>query len=161
MRFSLVALLLFAPVLSSNAQDTKTRIAVDSPRSEPWKKHVVVPKAENMINSAVASDFDDDGAIDILTSYDGGVVLLFAPTVDGATIPVSINSLFWRRDVTLTTTYAGSPSDCVRALELIRAQRVQVRDMITHHFGLSEADKGFQLVADGDASIKVIIRPQE
>ncbi len=91
----------------------------------------------------------------------GGVILFFAPTQEGVSIPLSINNMFWRRDVTLTTTYAGSPADCVAALELIRAKRIQVRDMITHRFGLKEAVKGFQLVENGDESVKVIVRPQE
>jgi L-iditol 2-dehydrogenase len=91
----------------------------------------------------------------------GGTVLFFAPTLEGVTIPLSINDIFWRRDITLTTTYAGSPADCVRALELIRAKRIQVEDMITHRFGLADTAAGFKLVEKGAESIKVIIRPQE
>lgn len=49
------------------------------PVQQRWKKHVVVPKATSMINSAVANDFDGDGAMDIISSYDGKVVLLRAP----------------------------------------------------------------------------------
>ncbi len=44
-----------------------------------WKKHIVVPSAKSMINSVVARDFDGDGSIDILSSYDGRVVLLRGP----------------------------------------------------------------------------------
>lgn len=91
----------------------------------------------------------------------GGTILIFAPTMEGVTIPLSINDLFWRRDVTITTSYAGAPADCVSALELIRAKRLPVEDMITHHFGLADAVEGFRLVEQGEESIKVIIRPQE
>ncbi|MBW2060609.1 MAG: zinc-dependent dehydrogenase [Deltaproteobacteria bacterium] len=91
----------------------------------------------------------------------GGLILFFAPTMEGVTIPLSINDLFWRKDVTLTTSYAGSPADCAEALELIRAKRINVQDMITHHFGLADIVKGFQLVEKGDKSFKIIIRPQE
>lgn len=91
----------------------------------------------------------------------GGTILFFAPTMEGETIPVSINDLFWRRNVTLTTSYAGSPADCATSLELIRAGRVSVEEMITHRFGLAETGLGFNLVEKGDESIKVIIRPQE
>jgi len=62
----------------------------------------------------------------------GGVILLFAPTAEGVAISTPINKLFWRRDVTLTTTYGGSPADCVNGLELIRTKRIQVRNMVTH-----------------------------
>jgi len=90
----------------------------------------------------------------------GGTVLFFAPTNPGVTIPISINDLFWRNDITLTTSYAGSPADYATALELIRARRVHLGEMITHRLGLAETGLGFQLVADAQNSIKVIIEPQ-
>lgn len=90
----------------------------------------------------------------------GGTVLFFAPTNPGLTLPVSINELFFRNDVTLATSYAGSPEDHVRAMALIRAKRIDVGGMITHRLGLAETDKGFQLVAEAQDSIKVIIEPQ-
>jgi L-iditol 2-dehydrogenase len=90
----------------------------------------------------------------------GGTVLFFAPTDPGATIPLSVNELFWRNEVTLTTSYAGSPADYQTALELIRARRVQVREMITHRLGLADTGQGFQLVAEAKNSIKVIVNPQ-
>jgi L-iditol 2-dehydrogenase len=90
----------------------------------------------------------------------GGTILFFAPTDPGVDIPISINELFWRNDVTLTTSYAGSPADCQTALDLIGAGTVSVRQMITHRLGLAETGLGFQLVADAQNSIKVIIEPQ-
>lgn len=90
----------------------------------------------------------------------GGTVLLFAPTEPGAKIPISVNDVFFRNDVTLTTSYAGSPADLVAALELIRGGRVRVRDMITHRLGLAETGRGFALVAEGRESIKVIVEPE-
>ncbi|MEM3737213.1 MAG: zinc-dependent dehydrogenase [Candidatus Bathyarchaeia archaeon] len=90
----------------------------------------------------------------------GGTVLLFAPTEQGVTIPLSVNDLFWRNEITLTSSYAGSPADHVVALELIRRRRVRVREMITHRFGLAETGLGFRLVAEAKNSIKVIIEPQ-
>ena len=90
----------------------------------------------------------------------GGTVLFFAPTDLGVTIPLSINDLFWRNDITLTTSYAGSPGDHVEALELIRLGRLHVGEMITHRFGLGETGEGFKLVAEARDSLKVIIEPQ-
>lgn len=91
----------------------------------------------------------------------GGVVLLFAPTNHGVTIPLSINNLFWRNDITLTTSYAGSPADHVTALKLLKAKSVNVRDMITHRLPLEKTGYGFQLVAQAQGSLKVIIEPQK
>lgn len=90
----------------------------------------------------------------------GGTVLFFAPTDPGVTIPVSINELFWRNEITLTTSYGGSPADYTAALELVRAHGATLREMITHRLGLVESGLGFQLVAAARDSIKVIVEPQ-
>ena len=90
----------------------------------------------------------------------GGIILLFAPTDPGVTIPISINELFWRNETTLTTSYASSPADYQTALNLIQANTISVRQMITHRLSLAETGLGFQLVADAQNSIKVIIEPQ-
>ncbi len=91
----------------------------------------------------------------------GGTILLFAPTDPGVSIPISLNEVLWRTDVTLTTSYGASPYDYQTALEMIRAGTIPVRQMITHRLPLAEAGLGFQLVARADDSIKVIIEPQK
>jgi L-iditol 2-dehydrogenase len=91
-----------------------------------------------------------------------GTVLFFAPTGPGVTIPLSINDIFWRNDVTLTTSYAGSPADHAVALELIRSGALRVKEMITHWLSLAETGLGFHMVMHPEEynSIKVIIQPQ-
>jgi len=91
----------------------------------------------------------------------GGRLLFFAPTDPGATFPLSVNDVFWRRDVTLTTSYAGAPADYQAALDLIQAGAIKINPMITHRLGLSDVAQGFQLVAQGGDSIKVIIAPHQ
>jgi L-iditol 2-dehydrogenase len=91
-----------------------------------------------------------------------GTILFFAPTGPGVTFPLSINDVFWRNDVTLTTSYAGSPADHAAAIELIRAATLRVKEMITHRLGLVETGLGFRMVTNPQEynSIKVIIEPQ-
>lgn len=91
----------------------------------------------------------------------GGVILFFAPTGKGVEIPLPINELFWRNEITLTSSYAANYNEHMTALELIRQKRVKVRDMITHRLPLSKTQKGFQIVEDAKESIKVIIEPQK
>ena len=91
----------------------------------------------------------------------GGTILFFAPTDKDVTIPLSINDLFWRNDLTLTTSYAGDYADHMTALQLIHTKRVAVHEMITHKLGLAETVEGFKLVAEAHDSIKVIIEPQK
>lgn len=91
----------------------------------------------------------------------GGTVMFFASTRPEEVLELNIERTFWRTDITLTTSYAGSPADYVKALELIRTRAIPVKDMVTHRFPLAETQKGFGLVAGAQDSIKVIIKPQE
>ncbi len=91
----------------------------------------------------------------------GGTVLFFAPTGPGTTLPLSINDVFWRNDVTLTTSYAGSPADYQAALEIIAAGTIKVDDLITHRLKIAQIGLGFELVVKAENSIKVIIEPQK
>jgi L-iditol 2-dehydrogenase len=88
----------------------------------------------------------------------GGTVMFFAPTEPGVDLPVPVND-FWRNSITLRPSYGNSPLDAVVAIELIRARRVPVHEMITHRLSLAETGLGFQLVAEAGESIKVIIEP--
>ena len=90
----------------------------------------------------------------------GGTVLLFAPHSPGTTVPLPLAEI-WRDQIAIVATYAAPPVDTAQAIEILRAHRVEVNDMITHRLPLEETARGFHLVADGKKSIKVIIRPQE
>jgi L-iditol 2-dehydrogenase len=89
----------------------------------------------------------------------GGTVLFFAPTDPGVDLPVPVKE-FWRNGITLMPSYGASPFDISTAIDLIRARRVPLHEMITHRLPLAETGRGFQLVAEGKESIKVIIEPQ-
>jgi L-iditol 2-dehydrogenase len=90
----------------------------------------------------------------------GGTVLFFAATEPGVSVPISVNDLFWRNEITLTSSYGGSPADYAAALELIQAGKICVSEMITHRLGLAETGLGFQLVARAQDSLKVVVQPQ-
>jgi L-iditol 2-dehydrogenase len=89
----------------------------------------------------------------------GGTVLCFATTEPDVELSVPLNE-FWRNEIKLMPSYGNAPLDAVEAIELIRSGRVAVDRMITHKLGLAEAGAGFRLVAEGGASMKVIIEPQ-
>jgi L-iditol 2-dehydrogenase len=86
----------------------------------------------------------------------GGTVLFFgAPDQNGqAIIPFPE---IWRREIAMQTSYGAAPADLAVALELIRARRVPVAEMITHRFPLERIAEAFATVAAGGPSIKVII----
>ncbi len=89
----------------------------------------------------------------------GGTILVFAPTAPDVTVPLSLNDFFWRRETTITTSYAGSPADHEAALELIRTGNLPLEQLITHRLPLSGTGLGFKLVNEARDSIKVIIEP--
>jgi L-iditol 2-dehydrogenase len=91
----------------------------------------------------------------------GGTVLFFAPGEPDAAVPLAVNDLFWRNEVTLTSTYAANYAEHVAARDLIAQGKVRVKEMITHTLPLERTREGFGLVAGAGESIKVIIRPQE
>jgi L-iditol 2-dehydrogenase len=88
----------------------------------------------------------------------GGIVLCFAPIEPGVHFSFPFFN-FWNDGITLLPTYGGSPLDITSAIDLIQAQRLPLRQMITHRLPLSETGLGFKLVAEARESIKVIIEP--
>ena len=90
----------------------------------------------------------------------GGTVLLFAPTTPKETIPIDVFDV-WNKQIKIVSTYAGAGKDIIDAIELISSKTLTVTDMITHRLPLSDAKKGFSLVADAQESIKVILYPHQ
>jgi L-iditol 2-dehydrogenase len=88
----------------------------------------------------------------------GGTLLFFAPTPAGVDVPVPLFD-FWRDEINVVTSYAGSGDDLKESLELIRDRRVRVGEMVTHRLPLAQAGLGFELTASGKDSIKVILDP--
>lgn len=126
-----------------------------------------VPKLVRDVNGGRAADFIvvSTGA---QTAFDqafrcvdrGGTVLMFAPPSPGTSVSVPFDEL-WKDEITITSTYAGSPKDIMEAIEYLKSRSLVVSDMITHRFGLADTGKGFALVAKADESIKVIVEPQK
>jgi L-iditol 2-dehydrogenase len=88
----------------------------------------------------------------------GGTLLFFAPTAAGVDVGIPLFD-FWRDEISVVTSYAGSGDDLNESLELIRDRKVRVADMVTHRLPLAQTGVGFQLTASGQDSIKVIIDP--
>jgi L-iditol 2-dehydrogenase len=88
----------------------------------------------------------------------GGTLLFFAPTAAGVDVAIPLFD-YWRDEINVVTSYAGSGDDLQESLELIRDHKVRVADMVTHRLPLAETGWGFQLTASGQDSIKVIIDP--
>lgn len=90
----------------------------------------------------------------------GGTILFFAPTEPNVSTPMNLWDL-WRNCNSIIMSYAGPPDDTATAIELIRAGRVKVGELITHRLPLAETALGFKMVAEAKESIKVIIEPHK
>ena len=89
----------------------------------------------------------------------GGKILFFAPSDPEFKLTIPFNDYWWS-GVSITSSYAASPSDLLSAINLIKSKRIDVKSMITHTLPLKELSKGFRLVEEGKSSIKVIIDPR-
>ncbi|MFA5033277.1 MAG: zinc-dependent dehydrogenase [bacterium] len=87
-----------------------------------------------------------------------GWILFFAPPEPGVQIPFPLFDL-WNKDVTMVSTYAAVEQDFKESIEIIKNNKINVKDMITHILPLEQTLKGFQLVNNARKSIKVIIKP--
>jgi len=91
----------------------------------------------------------------------GGVILVFASADESFNLSIPMNDFFWRGERSMISSYAANPDEHHEALKFIKNKKVNVRDMITHRFGLAEIQKGFKLVSEAKESIKVIIEPNK
>ena len=127
--------------------------------------------SQNVVEQAVAANdgrvFDHviictaardafDQALSAVSS--GGTVLLYAFSAPGNEVSLDLHEYF-RKGITMRSTYGASPMDLAEALRLLRFGRVTVKDLITHRMPLADAGIGFRLVASGAESLKVIIEP--
>lgn len=85
-----------------------------------------------------------------------GTILFFAIPEKKIEIP---SEDFWRNEITVTSSYGAAPADLAEALRLIATGRIAARQLITNEFPLTEIQQAFDLVINGQRSIKVIIKP--
>jgi L-iditol 2-dehydrogenase len=74
----------------------------------------------------------------------GGTVLFFAPHGPGGSVGIPFDELFWRHEVTLTSSYGASLFDLMLALELISDGALDVEQLITHRLPLRDTQKAFE-----------------
>ena len=131
---------------------------------------IIIDAAENVAERLAAANVKKADVVILCTSAisavdqawkcvdKGGVIVFFAvPGPDKQIIP-PINE-FWTKEIQIITAYYCGPPDIVDAIDLIESETIKVDDMITHRLPLKDITRGFQLVLDGQESIKVIIYP--
>ncbi len=86
-----------------------------------------------------------------------GTILLFGAPAPAAPMPLTLNQLFWRRELTMVSSYGAGDVDFARGLELMEKGAVDADALITHHIPLTEVQRAFGTVADARDSLKVVL----
>ncbi len=152
-------------VFATDIQDFRLAAARSSGADEVWHATEDVAAGIRGANGGELADLVivSTGAVPAIEqAFDcvapGGTILFFAPSEPGRGIPFPFNEL-WRNEVTMTSTYGAAPRDIRESIGHLDAGRVRVADLITHRLPLSEAGRGFALVAGGQESLKVVLEP--
>jgi L-iditol 2-dehydrogenase len=154
-------------IFAIDLQDYRLKIASSFGADVCFRADEYIPEKlrdlnEGRLADAVIVTCGADSAIrQALASVElGGTVLFFAPSSTNANVPIPYNDLFWRNEITLTSSYAASPPEYQEALRLIAECRINVVPLITHRLPLEKITEGFRLVEEAKESLKVIIHPQ-
>jgi len=86
----------------------------------------------------------------------GATILFFAVPKPDEKFEIPINN-FWRNEIKVMASYGAAPVDLKESLELIKGKKINFEDMITHRLKFDEIQKGFDLVAEANESLKVIV----
>ena len=163
-------------VALAKASGARAVVGVDIvPRKLTWAEQFGADRTTDAMNelpNLLQSEFGHKADMVILTTgnsdavlnsfqaiEDGGTVLLFAPGEPDTTVPIDITDVFFKRDVTVTSTYAAAPGDLTEAMTLIADGTIPVAEMITHKIGLEQIQDGFDLIRRGTDSLKIIVEP--
>ncbi len=86
-----------------------------------------------------------------------GTVLLFGAPEPGVPVPVTLNQLFWRRELTVVSSYGAGSVDLADALALVQKGVVDGDAMISHVIPLVEVQGAFDVVTAAGDSRKVVL----
>lgn len=95
-----------------------------------------------------------DDAIDVTRK--GGTVMMFGVPSKGARLDLDMGKIY-SNEITLVTSYAASDSDTKAALHLIESSQIDVKQLITHTYSISDTQKAFDHARTGKNAMKIII----
>ena len=86
----------------------------------------------------------------------GGTVIVFGVPSKGAKIDLDMSDVY-SKNITIINTYAASDIDTKEALEMISTKKINVKQLITHKYNLSDVQKAFEHAKTGKDAMKIII----
>lgn len=88
----------------------------------------------------------------------GGQISFFAECPSDSAISLDPN-LVYSKELTFSGSYSSTPFGHWKALNLIQKKAVNVRDLITHRFGLEDLGKAIEMAYKAEDCLKIMIRP--
>lgn len=86
-----------------------------------------------------------------------GTILLFGATAPDNPSPLSLNQLFWRKELTMVSSYGAGNVPFSRALQLIESGDFRADELITDCVPFASVQQGFDIVANPGDSLKVVL----
>jgi len=86
----------------------------------------------------------------------GGKVLLFGVPRQGSLLNCDVSDIFIR-EITLIPSYSTTEHEMKSALDMMANGKIQLSEMITHRFGLSDIADAFRTAEDAQFSLKVMV----
>lgn len=95
-----------------------------------------------------------EDAIDMVRK--GGSVMMFGVPSKDSRLNLDMNKIY-SKEITLVTSYAASDNDTKEALRLIESSKIDVKQLVTHTYTISDSQKAFDHARSGDNAMKIII----
>ena len=95
-----------------------------------------------------------EDALDMVRT--GGSVMMFGVPSKGAKIELDMSKIY-SKEITLVTSYAASDMDTKEALRLIDSKEINVSQLVTHTYTISDSQKAFDHAKTGENAMKIII----
>ncbi|AFS81170.1 alcohol dehydrogenase [Candidatus Nitrosopumilus koreensis AR1] len=95
-----------------------------------------------------------EDAIDMVRK--GGAVMMFGVPSKGAKMDLDMSKIY-SKEIMLVTSYAASDNDTKEALRLIESSQIDVKQLITHTYPITDTQKAFDHARSGENAMKIII----
>ncbi len=86
----------------------------------------------------------------------GGAIMMFGVPSKGAKIELDMSKIY-SKEISIVTSYAASDEDTKEALGLIESSQINVGQLVTHTYPITDSQKAFDHAKSGENAMKIII----
>jgi L-iditol 2-dehydrogenase len=150
-----------AEVIAVEPDAARRALALASGASAAWTPEAAGERLRHTADVVVIGPGQPDAIRQALAYVrPAGAACLFAPTGPGVLTPLDLGELYFR-EVALVPAYSCGPLDTALARDLIAANEVRPREMISHRFALADVQSAYDTARAGGAAVKIVITLSE